>query len=80
VIESLAASAASFIAVGGGDTVISRPNAEVMIHKAWTMNVGNADDMQRAICDLQRQDVKLAGIYAAKAGGEVDEWLDRMSA
>ncbi|MDK6717627.1 ATP-dependent Clp protease proteolytic subunit, partial [Escherichia coli] len=25
VIESLAASAASFIAVGGGDTVISRP-------------------------------------------------------
>ena len=80
VIESLAASAASFIAVGGGDTVISRPNAEVMIHKAWTMNVGNADDMQRAIGDLQRQDVKLAGIYAAKAGGEVDEWLDRMSA
>lgn len=80
IIESLAASAASFIAVGGGDTVISRPNAEVMIHKAWTMNVGNADDMQRAIGDLQRQDVKLAGIYAAKAGGEVDEWLDRMSA
>lgn len=80
VVESLAASAASFIAVGGGDHLAMRPNAELMIHKAWTMQVGNADDMQRIIADLNRQDEKLAAIYAEKAGGTVDEWLGVMAA
>ena len=48
VVESLAASAASFIAVGAGSKVVIRPNAELMIHKAWTMLAGNADDIDRA--------------------------------
>lgn len=80
VIESIAASAASFIAVGIGGKVIARPNAEVMIHKAWTMLAGNADDIDKAKADLARQDVKIAGIYAGKAGGELDDWLALMSA
>lgn len=80
VIESIAASAASFIAVGAGGKVVARPNAEVMIHKAWTMLSGNADDIDKTKADLARQDVKIAGIYAGKAGGELDDWLSRMSA
>lgn len=80
VIESIAASAASFIAVGAGGKVVARPNAEVMIHKAWTMLAGNADDIDKTKADLARQDVKIAGIYAGKAGGELDDWLGRMSA
>ena len=80
VIESIAASAASFIAVGIGGKVIARPNAEVMIHKAWTMLAGNADEIDKAKADLARQDVKIAGIYAGKAGGELDDWLALMSA
>lgn len=80
VVEALAASAASFIAVGVGGRVVIRPNAEVMIHKAWTMLSGNADDIEKMRADLSRQDAKLAAIYAEKAGGELDDWLDVMAA
>lgn len=80
VVESLAASAASFIAVGAGGKVVIRPNAELMIHKAWTMLAGNADDIDKAKADLARQDVKIAQVYAERAGGELDDWLGRMSA
>ncbi|OFP63534.1 hypothetical protein HMPREF2978_00700 [Corynebacterium sp. HMSC074C01] len=80
VVEALAASAASFIAVGVGGRVVIRPNAEVMIHKAWTMLSGNADDIEKMRADLSRQDAKLAAIYAEKAGGELDDWLEVMAA
>lgn len=80
VVEALAASAASFIAVGVGGRVVIRPNAEVMIHKAWTMLSGNADDIDKMRADLSRQDAKLAAIYAEKAGGELDDWLEVMAA
>ena len=80
VVESLAASAASFISVGVGGRVVIRPNAELMIHKAWTLLSGNADDIDKTRADLARQDMKLASIYAEKAGGELDDWLQAMSA
>jgi len=80
VIESLAASAASFIAVGAGGRVVIRPNAEVMVHKAWAMLSGNADDIDKMRADLARQDVKLAKIYADRAGGAPDDWLSVMAA
>lgn len=80
VVESIAASAASFIAVGGADRVVMRPNAEMMIHRAWTMFTGNADDVEKHLANLQRQDEKLARIYQEKAGGELEAWLDAMAA
>lgn len=80
IVESLAASAASFIAVGGADRVLMRPSSELMIHRAWTLTEGNADDARKTLADLERQDNKLAAIYAAKAGGEIHDWLDAMSA
>lgn len=80
IVESLAASAASFIAVGGADRVLMRPSSEMMIHRAWSLVEGNADDARKALGDLERQDNKLASIYAGKAGGELQDWLDAMSA
>ena len=80
IVESLAASAASFIAVGGADRVLMRSSSEMMIHRAWTFADGNADDVRKTLEDLERQDNKLANIYAGKAGGEVQDWLDAMSA
>lgn len=80
IVESLAASAASFIAVGGADRVLMRPSSELMVHRAWTLTEGNADDARKTLADLERQDNKLAAIYAAKAGGEIHDWLDAMSA
>ena len=80
IVESLAASAASFIAVGGADRVLMRDSSEMMIHRAWTFADGNADDVRKTLDDLERQDNKLAAIYAGKAGGELQDWLDAMSA
>ncbi|MFR9870196.1 head maturation protease, ClpP-related [Corynebacterium striatum] len=80
IVESLAASAASFIAVGGADRVLMRASSELMIHRAWTWAEGNADEVAKTLKDLERQDTKLANIYSAKAGGTVDDWLAAMSA
>lgn len=80
VVESAALSAASFIAVGCGGRVVARPYSEIMIHKAWSMVAGNADDVRKKIADLERQDEKIAQIYAESAGGETSEWLDVMAA
>lgn len=79
IVESLAASAASFIAVGGADHVLMRASSELMIHRAWTWAEGNADEVAKTLKDLERQDTKLANIYAAKAGGTVEDWLAAMS-
>jgi ATP-dependent protease ClpP protease subunit len=68
VVEGLAASAASFIVVGGADRVILRPTAELMIHDAMSFVGGNAEEMKTAITDLERISDNLAGIYADRAG------------
>lgn len=83
VIEGLAASAASFVAVGGADRVVARPNAELMVHEAWTFVDGNAGDLEKVTADLNRLSSNLAGIYAEKAaanGAEAspDQWRDVM--
>ena len=78
IVEGLAASAASFIAVGGGTRIVCRPNAELMIHEAWSMADGNAADMTKAAGDLDRISANLAGIYARRAGGTPEEWRARM--
>lgn len=80
IIDSWAASAAAFIAVGAGGRVICRPNAELMIHRAWSFFEGNADDVMKDHADLERQDIKQANIFIEKAGGTVDEWIEVMRA
>lgn len=79
VVDGLAASAASFIACGADETVMAR-NSELMIHAAWGMVVGNADDMREVADRLDHLTRNLAGVYADKAGGTVEEWLAAMKA
>lgn len=78
-VDSLAASIASVIAMAG-DRVIMAPYAEMMIHDAFGLCVGNADDMARMVEDLNRQSVKIASVYADRAGGTVKQWRARMQA
>ena len=80
IVEGLAASVASFIAVGGGTRVVCRPHAELMIHEAWAMADGNAEDMTKAAGDLDRVSGNLASIYTDRAGGDPDVWRQRMRA
>lgn len=78
-VDSLAASAASFIATAG-DEVIMGENSELMIHDAWTIALGNAEEMREAAELLDRVSDNIAAMYAAKAGGEPADWRAVMKA
>ncbi|MFE3081783.1 head maturation protease, ClpP-related [Nocardia tengchongensis] len=79
-IDGLAASAAGFIAVGGADVLQMAENSELMIHNAWAVSIGDADDMRDMAARLDRANANAASIYHAKAGGELDDWLAAMKA
>ncbi|MFJ8146563.1 head maturation protease, ClpP-related [Streptomyces sp. NPDC096048] len=76
-VDSLAASIASVIAMAG-DRIVARQGAEFMIHEAAGLSVGNADEMREMAELLDRQSDKIAGIYAARAGGSVEDWRAAM--
>lgn len=84
VVDGLAASAASFIAVGAGDTVTMMPNSQMMIHNATGGIVGNAADLREWADMLDKQDANIAEIYAkaaARRGAEsdVEHWAGLMT-
>lgn len=78
-VDGYAASAASLIVAAAGDSVIA-PGAMVMIHKAWTLAYGNADDLMETAGLLDKIDGELAATYQAKAGGTTEDWLAAMAA
>jgi ATP-dependent protease ClpP protease subunit/phage head maturation protease len=87
-IDGYAASAASVIMLAADpydaetDTggVRMMPGSQTMIHKASAMDDGNDDDKERMRVFLRRQSENLAGMYAERAGGTPDEWMERMTA
>jgi ATP-dependent Clp endopeptidase proteolytic subunit ClpP len=79
VVDGIAASAASFIATGADEVVMS-PNSELMVHDAWGITIGPAADHHKSGDDLDRISNNIASIYATKAGGEVQTWRDAMLA
>jgi len=78
-VDGYAASAASLIVAAAGDSVIA-PGAMVMIHKAWTLAYGNADDLMETAGRLEKIDGEIAATYQAKAGGTTEDWLAAMAA
>lgn len=78
-IDGLAASAATTVALAGNDRRISQ-GGMFMIHKGWTMNIGNADDFAGTAALLNKVDNAIAKDYAVIAGITVDEALDLMAA
>lgn len=79
-VEGLAASAASFIVVGGADELIMNKNSELMIHDAMSMVSGNAEEITTALAGLERASENIASIYAEKAGGDSEPWREAMRA
>jgi ATP-dependent Clp endopeptidase proteolytic subunit ClpP len=78
VVDGMAASAASYIVVGGADRVTMAPNATLMIHDASGLCVGQAADMKVMFDRLEMLSQNIAEIYAEKAGGSVDDWRSAM--
>ena len=66
-IASIAASAASVVAMAG-DKVLMSPTALLMIHDPSTIAMGNTKDMEKAIETLSEVKSSLINAYAAKTG------------
>lgn len=66
-IASIAASAASVIAMAG-DTVLMSPTALIFVHDPSTIAIGNAKDMEKAISTLNEVKESIINAYAAKTG------------
>lgn len=77
VVDGLAASAASYIAMGG-DTLTMMPNSEMMIHDASGICVGNPADMTAMAELLNHVSSNIADVYARRAGGTVADWRAAM--
>lgn len=77
-VDSLAASAASVVAMAG-DEIVMMPGAQMMLHDASMVEDGNADDMRKAATFLDRQSGNVADIYARR-GNTAEYWRDLMLA
>lgn len=67
VVDGLAASAASFIAMAG-TTLTMAEQSMMMIHNAWGIVIGDRNDMLDMASVMEKIDGQLAAIYAAKCG------------
>ena len=77
-IDSLAASAASVIAMAG-TTIKMSPTALMMVHNPWTSTVGDAAEMQKAINLLDEVKESLINAYEIKTGmsrKQLSEYMD----
>jgi ATP-dependent Clp protease, protease subunit len=70
-VDGLAASAASIVAIAG-DRVIMAPGAMMMIHKAWTIALGNSVEFLETAALLEKIDGEIAQAYTRKTGRDDD--------
>lgn len=78
-IPGLAASIGTVIAMGA-DRIVIAPHARMMIHDAWAMAAGNAEDMAKLSARLESTSDNIAAIYAERAGQTPEEWRALMKA
>lgn len=70
-IDGLAASAASFVAMVG--EVISMPvNSMMMIHKPYSVSIGNSDELRREAERLDKVEGVMMDTYMTKLEGKID--------
>lgn len=65
-VDGYAASAASFL-TSAADRTVMAAGSMIMIHKAWTLALGNADDFMATAALLDKIDGSIAETYAATA-------------
>lgn len=77
-IDGLAASAASFMAVNA-DEVHMADGSFLMVHNAWTLTMGDRNDMLNMATLLEKIDGTIADDYERKSGAtrnDVTGWMD----
>lgn len=78
-VDGLAASAASFL-ITGADEIEAAPGSFIMVHKAWTIAMGNADDLVSTAGLLNQVDASLVKTYAAHTGQKPEDIAAWMAA
>jgi ATP-dependent protease ClpP protease subunit len=76
-VDSLAASAASFIVMAAEKIIISK-NASMMIHEANGLVIGPSEDMRKMADLLDDATENIASIYADRTGKPVKNWRNAM--
>jgi ATP-dependent protease ClpP protease subunit len=79
VVDGLAASAASMIALAGAELIMS-PGSQLMVHDAWMVTAGNEAELHAEADWIGKQSRNYAETYAHRAGGTADSWRDIMRA
>lgn len=79
LVEGLAASAASAIAMAG-DVIRMGIGAQMMIHNPWTFAMGDAEDLRATAAMLEQVAEGLVEIYQAKTGLEKNEIRELLNA
>lgn len=79
VVEGIAASAASLIAMAG-DEIVMPANAFLMIHEAWGGAMGDADAMRSMAETLDMVSASYRRTYAARTGKSEDDVAALMAA
>ncbi len=64
-IDGIAASAATFVALGA-DEIHMNPGGQFMIHKPYTLEVGNSDEMRKTADTLDRIEAGMVALYQRK--------------
>jgi ATP-dependent protease ClpP protease subunit len=78
-VLGLAASAASIVAMAG-DRIEMAKTAELFVHRAWVMTIGDVEVHLKATEILNRIDGSIAQLYAARSGQSVEKAYELMAA
>ena len=78
-IDGVAASAATYVALAAAEVEIA-DGAMMMIHNAWGMVMGNAEDMRAFAATLEKVDGTIVADYARKTGQSEAQLRDWMAA
>lgn len=71
-IEGLAASAATYFPMAA-DKIVIDADAMFMVHNAWTMAVGNKNDLREVADQIEKQQAAMIKAYVKKTGLDEDE-------
>ena len=71
-VDGIAASAAAIVAMAG-DTITMFSGAMLMIHDAWSMCVGDDEDMRKMADTLSRVSDSIAQVFTERTGKPKDE-------
>lgn len=78
-IDGLAASAAAFIAMAG-DKIYMPASSEIMIHDAWGIAMGNAEELRKEATHLESLTSMIADIFVNKTENKKEVIADLMKA